>query len=177
MEHLQYPIGRFAYGKTYSEHETQQSIDELKDLVFHIKKVINKFKMEDFQKTYKDDGWIAIQIINHLCDVYINAYLRTKWLLTESIPTLKPYDQNAFSQLPDSFYENVDESVDLLDCLIKRWVYLLQKVERPGFQRKIYHPESKIYLPLDEMVAMYAWHGYHHLAHLKIINNNAIGIL
>ncbi|HZY37783.1 MAG TPA: putative metal-dependent hydrolase [Mucilaginibacter sp.] len=177
MEHLQYPIGRFTYGKTYSEIETQQSINELKDLVFFIKRVINKFKMEDFGKAYRDNGWTATQIINHLCDVYINAYIRTKWLLTESGSILKPYDQNAFSNLPDSFYENVDESVDLLDCLIKRWVYLLNRVERSNFQRKIYHPENKIYLTLDEMVAMYAWHGYHHLAHLKIINNIVMGVL
>jgi hypothetical protein len=171
MEELQYPIGKFVYGKTYCDQEVKEAISELKALVLCIRRVLIDYKSDDFKKSYRNGGWTAIQLINHLCDVYINAYLRTKWLLTEDTPALKPYDQDAFSALPDGSYKDIYESLDLLETLIKRWTYLLASISNWDFQKQIYHPENDVLLPLDELVIMYKWHGYHHLAHLEIIKS------
>lgn len=112
-------------------------------------------------------------VINHLIDVYLNAYLRTKWLLTEKNATVKPYDENEFSKLADSTYEDVDSTLLVLKLIMKRFIYLLRSLPVENFDMSIYHPEYNEHYNLHKLIDMYTWHGYHHLAHLEIIRNNS----
>lgn len=171
LEQLRYPTGRFEFGKQYSYEETLQSIERLKSFPKSLNEVFINFKKENLNKTYREDGWNAKQLFNHLVDVYINAYMRTKWLLTEEQSVLKPYDENESAKLADSEFENIEDSILLLQLLMNRWIFILKSLPAESFNKTIFHPEYKVTLSLHEIVAMYAWHGFHHLAHLKIINS------
>lgn len=172
IEKLRYPAGRFEFGKHYTFENTKRSIDRLKDFPQSLEDFFRNFKKENLNKTYRDGGWTALQLFNHLVDVYINAYMRTKWLLAEQDAILKPYNENECAKLADSKYKNVEDSIMLIKFLFDRWLFLLESLPQEIFNKTIYHPEYKVTISLHELVAMYEWHGYHHLAHLKIINGN-----
>ncbi len=172
LERLRYPTGRFEFGKDYNYEETLQSIERLKSFPKSLNEVFINFKKENLNKTYREGGWNAKQLFNHLVDVFINAYMRTKWLLTEEQSSLKPYSENECAKLADSEYESIQDSITLLQLLMKRWIFILQSLPAESFNKTIFHPEYKVTLSLHEIVAMYAWHGFHHLAHLEIINSN-----
>ena len=171
QEKLRYPTGRFKYGEKYTESDTSHAIKRISEFPEKLRQTISQIPKEKLNLTYRDEGWTGLQVINHLGDVYINAYMRTKWVLTEDRPALKPYDENGCSHLPDSFYSETDITLGILDNLIKRWVFLLRAIPPADFSREIYHPELQLFMRLDEVVATYAWHGYHHIAHLELIKN------
>jgi len=168
IEKLKYPIGRFEYGKPYSYAETKSMIEEIKTLPSRLERIILSLSDDQLELSYRPGAWTARQLINHLGDVYINAYMRTKWLLTEDNPTIKTYDENACVALPYSTYMIIT-SLNIISNLIRRWVFLLKNVPEIDYKRSLYHPEYNVSICLSELVAMYAWHGNHHLAHLEII--------
>ena len=167
-EHLQYPIGRFDHRKNYSAEEIKGFIQDISILPEKVREIAERLSLLQASRSYRNGGWTAQQLINHLCDVYINAYMRTKWLLTESQPVIKPYDQDAFALLPDANFAP-ELSLTLFDYLIRRWVFILENTSDADYLRTSLHPEGDVVYTLGELVAMYAWHGKHHLAHLKII--------
>jgi hypothetical protein len=171
IEKLKYPIGRFEYGKKYSMPETNKAIAEIAELPPKLKQLTALLLGDRLRRSYRPGAWTATQLINHLGDVYINAYMRTKWLLTEDNPTIKTYDENGCALLPDSHYNALDVSIKLIDNIIERWVYLLSNISSDDFKRQLYHPEYQVSIQLDELIVAYRWHGYHHLAHLEIIVN------
>ncbi|HLG40390.1 MAG TPA: putative metal-dependent hydrolase [Chitinophagaceae bacterium] len=168
---LQYPVGKFQYGKNYTPEDIKQLISRIESFPRSLVNLLNDMPKEKMFLTYRKGAWTGLQLVNHFIDVYINAYLRTKWLLTEEGTTLKPYDQDACSLLPDSNYPYVEESLQHLAYLIRRWVYLLKSLDSFAFEKKIFHPEYELELSLSEMIAAYEWHARHHLAHLMIIKN------
>ena len=103
--------------------------------------------------------------LHHLPESHLNAYIRFKWTLTEDTPTIKPYDENAWAQTPE-IYLDPAISINLLKALHTKWVALLRSLSPQDLQRQYIHPETKKYNRLDNMTAMYAWHGEHHLAHI-----------
>jgi len=102
----------------------------------------------------------------------MNAYIRTKWTLTEDAPIIKAYNQNYWSNLKDSTTTPVEISLQLITALHQRWVILLKTLTENDLKKKYIHPEYKREFQLDEMLALYAWHGKQHYAHLKIILDN-----
>jgi uncharacterized damage-inducible protein DinB len=113
---------------------------------------------------YRPGGWTVRQLAHHLPDSHLNAYVRFKLGLTESHPTIKPYDQAAWAGLPDATGP-VAPSLDLLTALHQRWTLVLESMSETDFARTINHPEAGS-LRLDQLLAMYAWHGRHHTAHV-----------
>jgi len=171
ISELQYPIGKFQPRDAYTIEQTQQSIENLEKLPALFIHISDQIKNK-LDQTYREGGWNALQVINHLVDVYLNAYLRTKWLLSEKNATLKPYDQEAFALMDNGLYnDDVDTTLQLVKLLIERFIKLLQSLPEERFNESIYHPEYNITYSLHRLVAMYDWHGYHHLAHLQIIKN------
>ncbi len=168
VSELQYPIGKFQPRENYTYEQTLQSIDNISKLPALYSKLVDEIKNKLYQ-TYREEGWTGLQVINHLIDTYINGIMRTKWLLAEENPDIKPYDEQEFSKLPDSTYENIEHTMQLLKLLIERWVFLLRSLPAESFTRTTYHPEYKEDYTLHKLIAMYDWHGYHHLAHLQII--------
>jgi uncharacterized damage-inducible protein DinB len=112
---------------------------------------------------YRAGGWTLRQLAHHVPDSHMNAYIRTKLALTEDRPTIKPYDQNAWAELPDRRLE-VGVSLTLLDALHARWVALLGGLDGPDWARVFIHPEYGREYSLDDVLTTYAWHGRHHTA-------------
>jgi uncharacterized damage-inducible protein DinB len=114
---------------------------------------------------YREGGWTLRQLAHHVPDSHLNAYIRFKLALTENIPTIKPYEQGAWARLKDTEQTPVEVSLTLLDALHQRWVVLLNSMRPEDFRRKLNHPESGVQ-DLDRVLALYSWHGNHHLAHI-----------
>ena len=115
---------------------------------------------------YRPGGWTVRQVVHHVPDSHMNAYTRFKLALTEDTPTIKPYDEGKWAETPDGKSALVEESLTLLDALHKRWLIVLTSMQPSDFLRKLNHPEWDAPLSLDAMLALYAWHGRHHAAHI-----------
>jgi hypothetical protein len=120
---------------------------------------------ERFDTPYRPGGWSVRQVVHHVPDSHMNAYVRFKLALTENEPTIKPYEEAAWAELADSASTPVDVSLTLLETLHDRWVRLLRSMTEADFARKFRHPQLGV-VPLDKNLALYAWHGKHHVAHI-----------
>jgi len=107
-------------------------------------------------------------VITHVTDSHINAYVRFRWVLTESVPVIKAYNEAAWAKLPDAVGGDVENSLILLETLHKRWVTLLRSLEAEDFLRQLNHPEEG-FLTLDDLLCTYAWHGRHQAAHITTL--------
>lgn len=163
-----YPIGKFAPQDTYTEAEVRACISRIESLPARFKEAADRLDAKKLESSYRDGGWTARQVIHHIADSHLNAYIRTKWTLTESSPLIKAYDEKAWAETPEM---NADPalSIALLIALHKRWVALLKLLKPEDLARVFIHPETGKSVRLDRMIALYAWHGDHHLGHLKII--------
>lgn len=120
---------------------------------------------EQLSTPYREGGWTVRQVIHHVPDSHMNAYVRSKLALTETDPTIKPYDEAAWAELVDSRDTPVDVSLALLEALHVRWVTVLRAMSAADFARPFRHPELGP-VPLEKNLALYAWHGKHHTAHI-----------
>lgn len=167
--HLRYPIGQAETKASYTAQEIQELIARIEDLPSKIKAVALILENENkLSHTYRDGGWTALQLIHHIPDSHINAYVRCKLTLTEDTPTIKPYNENGWVLTPDT---NLSPALplQLLEVIHQKFVALFKGISPADYTRKYYHPGSKQYVTLQDLMAMYAWHGDHHLAHLHII--------
>ena len=115
---------------------------------------------------YREGGWTVRQVVHHVPDSHLNAYIRLKLALTENEPTIKPYDEALWAQLDDVHTTPVETSLTLLESLHARWVGLLRAMKDKDFRRTFRHPEHEGAPTLDWLVAMYEWHSRHHVAHI-----------
>jgi hypothetical protein len=122
---------------------------------------------EALQLSYRPGGWTGRQVIHHVADSHMNCYFRYRLALTEDNPTIRPYDEAAWAELPDVAATPITVSLTLLDVLHTRWVMLLHHLSEAQWQRTFYHPGNNTTRTLDQTLALYAWHGQHHLAQLK----------
>ena len=121
------------------------------------------------EQPYRPGGWNGRQVIHHVADSHMNCYFRFRLALTEENPAVRPYDEHAWAELPDVAATPVTVSLALLEALHTRWVTLLHHLSEEQWQRTFYHPGTKRDFSLDQALAMYAWHGQHHLAHVKLL--------
>lgn len=115
---------------------------------------------------YRPGGWTVRQVVHHLPDSHINSYVRFKLALTEDTPTIKPYDEALWAKLPDAVATPIETSLRLMEGLHGRWVGLLESMSDTDFSRAFRHPEIGM-VRLDQNLALYAWHGKHHVAHIN----------
>ena len=121
-------------------------------------------KITALGSTYREGGWTVTEIVHHLADSHMHAYMRGKFALCEALPTIMPYDENTWVGTPECTLENVFGATVLLSLLHSRWVALLAGLDEAGWNRAFHHPEHDRDIPLYQQVATYAWHGEHHLA-------------
>ena len=114
---------------------------------------------------YREGGWTVRQVVHHVPDSHMNAYVRWKLALTEDQPTIKPYEEARWAELADTKSTPIDVSLALLDSLHDRWVRLLRSVKDSDFARTFRHPDHGV-RTLDWMLLLYQWHGKHHTAHI-----------
>jgi len=169
MADLRYPIGKFQWIAPESEEQSARDrttyIDVLAKLPGQMRTAVQDLRPEQLDTPYRPDGWTVRQVVHHVPDSHLNAYVRFKLALTEEQPHIKPYNEAEWAKLPDSTITPIQVSLQLLAALHSRWVDLVQSMRPSDFGRTLYHPEHGS-LTLDRMLAMYAWHSNHHLAHI-----------
>jgi hypothetical protein len=169
LEKLKYPIGKFTWPNTVSEAELRQAIQTISDLPAKLKMAAGKLSEDLLDTPYRPEGWTVRQVIHHVADSHMNALIRFKLALTEDTPTIKPYLQAKWAELPDSKSLPVEVSISLLEYLHQRWVGLMNHLQPSDWDRQFIHPEHHSIHSLRQTVIMYAWHCEHHLGHVRIV--------
>lgn len=165
---LQYPIGKFSAQESYSAEEIKACINRIEALPAKVEALIRNFSEAQYNTPYREGGWTARQVLHHMADSHMNAYIRFKWTLTEDTPMIKAYDEKRWAETPETSLDPT-LSVNLLKALHTKWVALLKLIKPEDLRRQFLHPETKKYVPLDRLIATYAWHSDHHYGHLEIV--------
>jgi len=169
MSDLRYPVGKFEWSAPESEAQGAKNragyIEVLAKLPAQMRAAVQDLRPEQLDTPYRPEGWSVRQVVHHVPDSHMNAYVRFKLALTEHEPHIKPYKEAEWAKLADTRITPIEVSLHLLAALHSRWVDLLQAMQPSDFGRTLYHPEHGA-LTLDRMLAMYAWHSRHHLAHI-----------
>ena len=163
-----YPIGPFEHRSPATPAQRAGWIADIASLPSRLREAVAGLDDTQLDTPYRDGGWTVRQVVHHVPDSHLNAYVRFKLALTEDVPTIKPYDQERWAELPDGRAGSIAVSLGMLDALHDRWVRLLRALGPTEFARKLNHPESGV-LDLDYLTAMYAWHGKHHVAHVTTL--------
>lgn len=162
---LRYPIGKFHYDRPATDEQRRKSIDEIALAPSHLRAAISGLTNPQLDKPYRPEGWSVRQVVHHVPDSHMNAYIRFKLALTEDEPTIKPYAEDRWAQLADTRITPVEVSLTMLDALHDRWVRLLRSLKTDEWKRTFRHPELGA-MNLETTLALYAWHGRHHVAHI-----------
>jgi hypothetical protein len=167
LDALKYPIGKFSFpSATGVKHiQRNQWIAEIAETPARLRAAVAGLDAAQLDTPYRPDGWTVRQVVHHVPESHMNAYIRFKLALTEDEPTIKPYDEDGWAKLPDVSVTPVETSLALLDALHIRWVTLLRLLDDAQFARRFRHPELGV-IRLDGNLALYAWHGKHHTAHI-----------
>lgn len=169
IEKLKFPIGEFQIPENVSVEDIRKYTDELARLPQALVDEVQDLDQDQLQTAYRPEGWTIRQLVHHLSDSHMNAFMRFKWALTEDEPTIKAYNEKRFADLADSQFTPVSLSLSFLKALHGRWVILLENMSTEDFERTFVHPESGFRYTLKQSLANYAWHGRHHLQHIKDI--------
>ncbi|WP_116106762.1 YfiT family bacillithiol transferase [Lewinella sp. IMCC34191] len=173
-EALRYPIGRLEIPDTINEGDRLDYVKRIGALPKTLESYAHELRERELlDRPYRPGGWTAQQVIHHLADSHLHAYRRHKITLVEDHPNLVPYDEVRWAELPDVFAVPVQASVEILRGLHLRWEVLLTQCTPEQWMRTAYHPGSDTNYRLETLAATYAWHGDHHLAHLKLILQGA----
>lgn len=165
MTDPRYPIGVFNPDRDPTPESRNRHIEQIAALPTKMRTALKSLKHDQLETPYREGGWTLRQVAHHVPDSHMNAYLRFKLALTENVPTIKPYEEAAWARLKDSDVTSIEVSLNLLESLHIRWVNLLRSMKADDFKRKLNHPQSGVQT-LDHLLALYAWHGDHHLAHI-----------
>ncbi len=173
MPDLRYPIGKFSHEGPISDELIAFWIDDVAALPAGMRTAVEGLTDEQLDTPYRPGGWTIRQVVHHVPDSHVNAYVRFKLALTEDHPTIKTYDEKGWASLPDVGITPIETNLKFLELLHEKWVELLRSVSREDFSRPFMHPINGI-TPLDWNLGHYAWHGRHHLAHItSTIERNA----
>ncbi|HEV2018003.1 MAG TPA: putative metal-dependent hydrolase [Gemmatimonadaceae bacterium] len=163
---LRYPVGKFDWNAPINEAHYPRFIASIAETPAALRSAVAGLSRDQLETRYRPGGWTVKQVVHHVPDSHMNAYCRFKLALTEDEPTIKPYEEAKWAELPDSERVSIDVSLDLLDSLHQRWVALLRLMDNADFNRGFRHPERDGVLTLSQLLALYAWHGRHHVAHI-----------
>jgi uncharacterized damage-inducible protein DinB len=164
-----FPIGKFQRpAETPTAAERSALIEQIAAAPGRLRMAVAGLDQAQLDTPYRDGGWSVRQVIHHLPDSHLNAYTRFKLALTEEFPTIRPYEEDKWAELPDSRETPTAVSLDLLQALHSRWVVVLETMQPDDYTRKLNHPVNGP-MTLDTMLALYAWHGRHHVAHVTAL--------
>jgi len=166
-----YPIGKYE-AQPFSESQKKKWLADIQFLPNELEQAIENLDEAQLQTPYRDGGWTVHQLVHHLADSHMNSFIRFKLALTEDNPTIKPYEENAWSEMADVTKEPINVSITLLYALHKRWLTLLQNMSDADFEKTLFNPQRRGQLTLWEMLGIYAWHGKHHVEHIKTLKEN-----
>ncbi len=167
LEKQKYPIGHFSPPETISDEDLENYISDIEKLPEKLRSLLSGFTEEKLNTPYRSKGWTVKQVVHHIADSHMNAYIRFKLALTEDMPTIKPYYEDKWAELHDYQNTSIETSLDLIEALHSRWVNLLKSMTKKDFEKSFFHPEQGKEFSLDESTGMYSWHGRHHFAHIE----------
>ena len=162
---LAYPIGKHNLAAPFSVADRRAAVADMTTLPARLRAAVQDLSDQQLDTPYRPEGWTVRQVAHHLPDSHLNAYTRFKLALTEDVPLIKTYEEHLWAELPDSRLP-VEPSLRLLDSLHVRWTALLRDLTEDQWQRRLRHPELGD-ITLHAYAGLYAWHGRHHLAHIK----------
>ena len=165
MTDLRYPIGKFTYEGPPSPKQREVLLHHIEQAPGRLRTAIEGLSPQQLDTPYRPEGWTVRQVVHHVPDSHLNAYLRFKLALTEEEPTIKPYAEDRWARLADTASTPIETSLTLLDSLHDRWVRLLRSLEPDDWKRAFRHPELGL-VTLEKNLALYSWHGRHHVAHI-----------
>ena len=165
MSDLRYPVGKFSYDPAVTPTSRQVCITQIANAPAALREAVARLNDAQIETAYRPGGWTVRQVVHHVSESHMNAYIRFKLALTEDNPTIKPYNETAWAEVADTARTPVDTSLRMIDALHERWVILLQSMEGSDFTRPLQHPERGP-MTLDMMLQLYSWHGRHHVAHI-----------
>ncbi|MBZ5505227.1 MAG: putative metal-dependent hydrolase [Acidobacteriia bacterium] len=165
MTDPRYPIGRYTPDPNPTPETRNRHIDQIAGLPARMRQAVAGLKTDQIDTPYRDGGWTVRQVVHHVSDSHMNAYIRFKWAMTEDAPTIKAYEESEWAKLKDSQLTPAEVSVSLIESLHARWTVLLRSMTAEDFQRRFIHPDSGPH-DVDWLLSLYSWHGNHHLAHI-----------
>jgi hypothetical protein len=169
QERSRYPIGNFTYGRPQSAKEVQRNIRVLERFPKELRRLLDRLRPQEYDLPYRQGGWTVRQVVHHMADSHMNAYIRMKLAYTEVGPRIKPYEEALWAETEDARTGPLKPSLQILRGLHRRWTAFLDSLNDEDFDRGYYHPELHGTLELSEAIAMYAWHCQHHLAHIRLV--------
>ncbi|HEY9178274.1 MAG TPA: putative metal-dependent hydrolase [Flavipsychrobacter sp.] len=167
LEQVKYPIGRYEAPARYTQAEINGWISAIEAMPSWLDPCIENLDEAQLEVPYRDGGWNSRQVIHHIADSHMNAYIRLKLALTEDDPAIKPYDENKWAVLADVETVPVNVSITLLHALHRRWAAQLRSMSDEDWKRTYFHPEQNKSIPIWQMTALYAWHGRHHMEQIR----------
>ena len=168
MSDLRFPIGKFTYNGPLTEEQMRISLDQISETPAKLRAAVKGLTEAQIDTPFRPGGWTVRQVIHHMPDSHLNAYVRFKLALTEDEPTIKPYAEARWAELSDTKSTPVEVSLTLLESLHDRWVRLLRSLTPEDWKRTFRHPEMGP-MTLEKTLVLYAWHGPHHVAHVTAL--------
>jgi len=165
----QYPIGKFHLPESVSPEDRARLIETIRAAPARLRAAASGISAAQLDTPYREGGWTIRQVIHHIPESHMNAYIRFKLALTETDPVIKPYDEAAWARLSDVAVAPIEASIVLLESLHQRWVVLMQGMSGDDWLRRYVHPEFGQSRTLEQTLALYAWHGDHHIAHVTSV--------
>jgi uncharacterized damage-inducible protein DinB len=172
MNDLRYPIGKFHYESPLSEKQKQTCLDEIAETPAKLRAAVKGLSDAQLDTPYRPGGWRVRQVVHHMPDSHLNSYVRFKLALTEDEPMIKPYAEDRWAELADTKATPIEVSLTMLDALHDRWVRLLRSLDAEAWKRTFRHPELGA-MTLEKTLALYAWHGKHHVAHITALRERS----
>ncbi len=169
MTDLRYPIGEFAWDGVMTDARRAACVARIAAAPGRLRAAVAGLNDRQLDTPYRPAGWTVRQVVHHVPDSHLNAYTRMRLALTEDTPTIKPYDEARWAELRDARSAPIEVSLALLDALHVRWVSLLHGLGPIECARGVRHPEHGRVMSVDELLALYAWHGEHHTAHVTAL--------
>ena len=162
---IRYPVGPCEWSAEVSAEEKRQHLRDIAALPVKLREAVAGLAPQHLDIPYREGGWTIRQIVHHIPDSHMNSYVRFKLALTENQPTIKPYDEKLWAEMPEARTAPIDISLDMVDALHRRWSLMLDNMTDADFERSILHPEIGA-LKVKSMVAGYGWHCRHHVAQI-----------
>lgn len=162
---LRFPVGQFKPEASYTDAQRSAFIEDIAALPVKLRAAVAGLNDAQLDTPYRDGGWTVRQTVHHLADSHLNSYIRLRLAATENNPTIKPYDEAVWAELPDAKYEPVESSLQILDGLHRRWTVLLKSFTPEDWKRTLFHPERG-QLDMSVLASLYSWHSKHHVAHI-----------
>lgn len=165
---MKYPIGKAQFSSELNNEIFTNAIHRIERLPAILKRQVEGLNTDELQAQYRENSWTIQQVVHHIADSHMNGFVRTKWALSESKPVIKPYNEKKWTEQPDVLDLPIEVSLNLIESIHTRWTYLFRNLSEKELNKVFIHPDGNIEYKLFQHAEMYAWHGDHHLAHVKL---------